>query len=147
LLRKIRERIEEQGGGRRRRRGRHRFSRVCALRRGRLESRGFRSRPECSGLRKGLRRGVTDRAHETARWQIIVSVVRPEPTDTALFRDFAGERDRREKLKAALTRAIPSGRLGRLEGFPGAILFLTSDDAAFITGQVLSVSSALRMAG
>ena len=86
-------------------------------------------------------------ARELARWRITVNVVCPGPTDTALFRDFAGEGERGEKLKAALTRAIPFGRLGRPEDIPGAVLFLASDDAAFITGQVLSVSGGLTMAG
>jgi 2-hydroxycyclohexanecarboxyl-CoA dehydrogenase len=79
--------------------------------------------------------------------QININVVCPGPTDTALFRDFAGEGERGDKLKAALTRAIPFGRLGKPEDLPGAICFLASDDAAFITGQVLSVSGGLTMAG
>ena len=65
----------------------------------------------------------------------------------ALCRDFAGEGERGDKLKAALTRAIPFGRLGKPEDLPGAICFLASDDDAFITGQVLSVSGGLTMAG
>ena len=86
-------------------------------------------------------------AREMASKQININVVCPGPTDTALFRDFAGEGERGEKLKAALTRAIPFGRLGRADDLPGAICFLASDDAAFITGQVLSVSGGLTMAG
>ena len=86
-------------------------------------------------------------AREMASRQININVVCPGPTDTALFRDFAGEGERGDKLKAALTRAIPFGRLGRPEDLPGAICFLASDDAAFITGQVLSVSGGLTMAG
>jgi len=86
-------------------------------------------------------------ARELAARRINVNVVCPGPTDTALFRDFAGEGERGEKLRAALARAIPFGRLGRPEDLPGAILFLASDDAAFITGQVLSVSGGLTMAG
>jgi len=86
-------------------------------------------------------------AREMARQRITINVVCPGPTDTALFRDFAGEGERGEKLKAALTRAIPFGRLGKPEDLPGAIVFLASDDAAFITGQVLSVSGGLTMNG
>ena len=52
-----------------------------------------------------------------------------------------------EKLKAALTKAIPFGRLGQPADLAGAVCFLASDDAAFITGQVLSVSGGLTMAG
>ena len=86
-------------------------------------------------------------AREMASRQININVVCPGPTDTALFRDFAGDGERGEKLKAALTRAIPFGRLGQPGDLPGAICFLASDDAAFITGQVLSVSGGLTMAG
>ncbi|HEY8068131.1 MAG TPA: SDR family oxidoreductase [Burkholderiales bacterium] len=86
-------------------------------------------------------------AREMASRQININVVCPGPTDTALFRDFAGEGERGEKLKAALTRAIPFGRLGRPEDLSGTVCFLASDDAAFITGQVISVSGGLTMAG
>ena len=86
-------------------------------------------------------------ARELARKQINVNVVCPGPTDTALFRDFAGEGESGDKLRTALTRSIPFGRLGQPEDVVGAVLFLASDDAAFITGQVISVSGGLTMAG
>ena len=44
-------------------------------------------------------------------------------------------------------RAIPLGRIGRPDDLPGAILFFASDDAAYVTGQVLSVSGGLTMNG
>jgi len=86
-------------------------------------------------------------ARELARQRINVNVVCPGPTDTALFRDFAGAGERGEKLRAALERAIPFGRLGTPEDVVGAVVFLASDDAAFVTGQVLSASGGLTMAG
>jgi 2-hydroxycyclohexanecarboxyl-CoA dehydrogenase len=86
-------------------------------------------------------------ARELARKQINVNVVCPGPTDTALFSDFAGEGEQGEKLRTALTKAIPFGRLGQPGDLPGAICFLASDDAAFITGQVISVSGGLTMVG
>ncbi len=86
-------------------------------------------------------------AREVARKRINVNVVCPGPTDTALFRDFAGDDANGEKLKAALTKAIPFGRLGQPDDLAGAVCFLASDDAAFITGQVMSVSGGLTMAG
>jgi 2-hydroxycyclohexanecarboxyl-CoA dehydrogenase len=52
-----------------------------------------------------------------------------------------------EKLQEAFRRSVPLGRLGSPEDLPGAILFFSSDDASFITGQVLSVSGGLTMAG
>ena len=52
-----------------------------------------------------------------------------------------------EKLVEAFTRSIPLGRIGRPDDLPGAILFFASDDAGYVTGQVLSVSGGLTMAG
>ena len=52
-----------------------------------------------------------------------------------------------EKLSEAFRRATPLGRIGYPVDLPGAILFFSSDDANFITGQVLSVSGGLTMHG
>ena len=46
-----------------------------------------------------------------------------------------------------MQRAIPMGRIGKPEDLSGAISFLASDDAAYITGQVISVSGGLTMSG
>ena len=86
-------------------------------------------------------------ARELSRKQISVNVVCPGPTDTALFADFAGEGEGADKLRQGLARAIPFGRLGQPSDLPGAVAFLASDDAAFITGQVISVSGGLTMVG
>ena len=86
-------------------------------------------------------------ARETARSGITINAVCPGPTDTAFFRDFAGEGEYGEKLRAGLKRAIPMRRLGQPEDIPGIVAFLASDDANFITGQVISVSGGLTMHG
>lgn len=86
-------------------------------------------------------------AREHARHGITVNVVCPGPTDTALFADYKEGAGNPDKLMEAFTRAIPLGRIGQPEDLPGAILFFASDDAGFITGQVLSVSGGLTMNG
>lgn len=86
-------------------------------------------------------------AREHARHNITVNVVCPGPTDTALLAGFAEGASNPEKLMEAFKKAIPLGRLGQPNDLAGAILFLGSDDAAFITGQVLSVSGGLTMHG
>src|SRR5262252_167884 len=82
-------------------------------------------------------------ARELARYQINVNCVCPGPTDTALFAEVAGGNPR---LGEALKRAIPWGRLGEPDDIAAAVAFLVSSDAAFITGQTLSVSGGLTMA-
>lgn len=86
-------------------------------------------------------------AREHARHGITVNVVCPGPTDTALFADYKEGAGNPEKLLEAFQRSIPLGRIGQPEDLPGAIVFFASDDAGYITGQVLSVSCGLTMAG
>lgn len=86
-------------------------------------------------------------AREHSRHNITVNVVCPGPTDTALFADYKEGAGNPEKLIEAFTRSIPLGRIGQPEDLPGAILFFASKDAAFVTGQVLSVSGGLTMVG
>jgi 2-hydroxycyclohexanecarboxyl-CoA dehydrogenase len=86
-------------------------------------------------------------AREHARDDITVNVVCPGPTDTALFADYKQGAGNPEKLEEAFRRSIPLGRIGQPQDLPGAILFFASDDAAYVTGQVLSVSGGLTMAG
>jgi 2-hydroxycyclohexanecarboxyl-CoA dehydrogenase len=86
-------------------------------------------------------------AREHSRHGITVNVVCPGPTDTALFAEYKEGAGNPEKLVEAFTRSIPLGRIGQPDDLPGAILFFASDDAAYVTGQVLSVSGGLTMAG
>ncbi len=66
-------------------------------------------------------------ARELARKKINVNVVCPGPTDTALFRDFAGIGESGDKLRGALEKAIPFGRLGQPDDVVGAVCFLASE--------------------
>jgi 2-hydroxycyclohexanecarboxyl-CoA dehydrogenase len=86
-------------------------------------------------------------AREHARHNVTVNVVCPGPTDTALFADYKEGAGNPEKLMEAFTRSIPLGRIGQPDDLPGAILFFASDDARYVTGQVLSVSGGLTMNG
>lgn len=86
-------------------------------------------------------------AREHARHNITVNVVCPGPTDTALLAGFAEGAANPEKLMDAFRKAIPLGRLGQPDDLAGAIVFFGSDDSAFITGQVISVSGGLTMHG
>jgi len=85
-------------------------------------------------------------ARELARKGIQLNAVAPGPTDTPLFAQVAsGEAG--AKIAEGLKRAIPMKRLAQPSDYPGVICFLASDDAGFITGQVISVSGGLSMHG
>jgi 2-hydroxycyclohexanecarboxyl-CoA dehydrogenase len=86
-------------------------------------------------------------AREHARHNICINVICPGPTDTALLAGFSEGAANPEKLMEAFTRAIPLGRIGQPDDLAGAIAFFASDDARFVTGQVLSVSGGLTMNG
>jgi 2-hydroxycyclohexanecarboxyl-CoA dehydrogenase len=86
-------------------------------------------------------------AREHARHGITVNVVCPGPTDTALFAEYKQGAGDPAKLEEAFRRVIPLGRIGKPDDLPGAIVFFASDDAGYITGQVLSVSGGLTMSG
>jgi 2-hydroxycyclohexanecarboxyl-CoA dehydrogenase len=86
-------------------------------------------------------------AREHSRHGITFNVVCPGPTDTALLRTVTDSAANPEKLREAFRRAIPMGRLGQPDDLVPAVLFFAAEDAAFVTGQVLSVSGGLTMAG
>ncbi len=83
-------------------------------------------------------------AREMARYKINVNCVCPGPADTPLFAEIGQEYP---KLREALQREIPWRRLARPEDVANAVAFLVSDEAEYITGQTLSVSGGLTMAG
>jgi 2-hydroxycyclohexanecarboxyl-CoA dehydrogenase len=78
-------------------------------------------------------------ARELARYQINVNCVCPGPTDTPLFQRQP------DRMKEALTRAIPFRRIAQPMEIAQAVLFFLSRRSDYITGQVLSVSGGLTM--
>jgi 2-hydroxycyclohexanecarboxyl-CoA dehydrogenase len=94
-----------------------------------------------AGTKGGVIAFTKSPAREMARHQINVNCVCPGPTDTPLFASLP------DKVREGLIRAIPFRRLAKPEEVAKAVRFLASDDASFITGQVLSVSGGLTMAG
>jgi 2-hydroxycyclohexanecarboxyl-CoA dehydrogenase len=94
-----------------------------------------------SAAKGGLIAFTKGLAREAARFGVNVNCVCPGPTDTPLYNAVP------EKLRDAFVKAIPFRRVGKPEEMADAILFFASGHSDYITGQVLSVSGGLTMAG
>jgi 3-oxoacyl-[acyl-carrier protein] reductase len=82
------------------------------------------------GLTKSLAREVASRG-------VTVNAVAPGFIDTAMTQAMP------EKARAALLGQIPAGRLGVAADVAGAVRYLASDEAGYVTGQVLHVNGGM----
>jgi NAD(P)-dependent dehydrogenase (short-subunit alcohol dehydrogenase family) len=73
-------------------------------------------------------------ALEAAAFGVRVNAVAPGPTETGMLTRFTGTPER----KAALASSVPLGRVGAPEEIARAVVFLASDKASFVTGQILT---------
>ncbi|MFM0596239.1 SDR family NAD(P)-dependent oxidoreductase [Paraburkholderia dilworthii] len=74
-------------------------------------------------------------ALEVASLGVRVNAVAPGPTDTDMLDRFTGTPEN----KAALAAKVPLGRIGKPDDVARAIVFLASEAASFVTGQIVSV--------
>jgi len=78
-------------------------------------------------------------AREVASRNITVNVIAPGFIETDMTRAVA------DRAREELTGQIPMGRLGAVDDVAAAACFLASDEAAYITGQVLGVNGGMYM--
>jgi len=88
-------------------------------------------------------------AREFARDGITFNAVAPGLTDTPMMEAaMAGDDEEAGRaLLGKIARSIPLGRVGKPDDVAGIVAFLASDEAAYITGQVISVSGGASMIG
>ncbi len=94
-----------------------------------------------SGTKGGVIAFTKALAREMARYDVTANCVCPGPTDTPLMAAVP------DKIKDAFARVTPMRRLAKPSEIADAILFFAGPQAQFVTGQVLSVSGGLTMAG
>ena len=90
-------------------------------------------------------------AQEVGKSGVTLNIVSPGATDTEMrqerethMREQMGEEKYQRRLKTVL-RMYPTGRLGKPDDIAAAVAFLASDEASWITGQVLSVNGGFAM--
>jgi len=110
---------------------------------GRVGSSGEAVYSACKG---GMIAFAKTMSRELVSKGVIINTLCPGPTDTAILQSFLEGPDG-AKIAEGLKRAIPMRRLGTPEDYPGLVAFFLSDDAAYITGQTISVSGGLTMHG
>lgn len=109
---------------------------------GRVGSSGEAVYSACKG---GIIAFTKTLARELASKGVTLNTLCPGPTETPLFDNFRNATPSGGKIAEGLAKAIPLRRLGQPDDYPGMIAFLLSDDAAFMTGQTISVSGGLTM--
>jgi 2-hydroxycyclohexanecarboxyl-CoA dehydrogenase len=99
-----------------------------------------------AGTKAGIIAFSRTLAREHARDNIRFNVVCPGPTQTPLVEEMR-QQAFGSRILGRMEQYVPLGRLGKPEDIAPLVAFLASDAAAFITGQVISVSGGLTMVG
>jgi 3-oxoacyl-[acyl-carrier protein] reductase len=95
---------------------------------------GHRGQTNYAAAKAGLEGACRSLASEVARLGIRVNVVAPGLIDTEMIQDFPAE---------IIKQIVPMGRPGLPEEVAKVVCFLCSDDASYITGQVVSVNGGM----
>jgi 3-oxoacyl-[acyl-carrier protein] reductase len=100
---------------------------------------GNRGQANYSASKAGLIGFTKSIAKELASRNVLVNAVAPGFIDTAMTQALS------EDVRGALLQQVPLGRLGSAEDVANVVLFLSSDLAGYVTGQVVVVDGGMVM--
>ncbi|WP_254525856.1 SDR family NAD(P)-dependent oxidoreductase [Natrinema caseinilyticum] len=98
-----------------------------------------------AGCKGGVIAFTKTLARELARNNVNCNVIAPGPADTPLVAEMREDSELGDKILGSMENQVPLGRMAEPADIAGAVAFMASEDAAFVTGQVLSVSGGLTM--
>jgi 3-oxoacyl-[acyl-carrier protein] reductase len=99
---------------------------------------GFHGQANYAAAKAGVQAITRVLARECARRSIRVNAIAPGVIDTPMMASVAAD------VRAGMTSAIPAGRFGTPQEVAGAVLFLVSDLASYVTGHTLAVNGGWR---
>lgn len=99
-----------------------------------------------SGTKGGLIAFTKTLAREFARNNITANNVCPGITDTPLIGEITAINPTAAKGIATIQKSVPLGRMGTPQDIANAVAFFAAEEAAYVTGQTLSVSGGITMA-
>ncbi len=101
--------------------------------------------PAYTASKAGIVGLTRSQAVELARLRVRANAVAPSFVDTAFTRQDRSEEDIQARKKSVIG-ITPLGRIGTAEDIANAVAFLVSDQASFITGEILHVCGGAQMA-
>jgi len=115
-------------------RAKKKLEREAALQKADAEREGAAGASVYAGSKHAVEGVTKSAALEAASFGVRVNAVAPGPTETGMLGRFTRTAER----KAALAKSVPLGRVGDPAEIARAAVFLASEKASFVTGQILT---------
>lgn len=110
-----------------------------------VSHKGFPGTTVYSASKAALRSLARTLSAELVSRKIRVNAVAPGPIVTPIFARMGMNASAQQQMEEGLASSVPMKRMGQAEEIPGAVLFLASEEASYITGVELNIDGGLGM--